>query len=299
MPRDQGRVIDEDRLLQFLKDAVGEDGMEIGITGGQVFVKGPPEAHAKVSAMMDHLSRTLLQSITVEVYSLPAAPDGPSGVLSAADAERLLAGKGAPVELARTVVLLGQPGRLRAGKSTSFVSDYDVEVAQSSAISDPVIRVLQEGLDFQASVGQASDGRMVVKFGCTRCALAEALTARNVASTRLGDIQLPKVRSTVIAGSGIRRGRRRARRPARRRAWFRDAHPRPAGAAARETRHESSRSLRRGPARAAAPRPDPVSPRRPEEAGRGDGQAHRAGGGRRGRRRHVRHASRAGQGGSR
>ena len=152
---------------------------------------------------MNQLSRVLLQELTVEVYSLQASPDAATGVLSAAEAERVLGVKGAPVELARTTALLGQPCRVRAGKGISFVSDFDVEVAQSAAIGDPVIRVLQEGLDFQATVGQSADGRLLVRFGSTRCALAEALTSRTVASTRLGDIQLPKVRSSIVVGSGF------------------------------------------------------------------------------------------------
>jgi hypothetical protein len=151
---------------------------------------------------MNQLSRTLLQEVIDEVYALPAQ-ELATGILTAAETERLLGAKTAPVELARTTGLLGQPCHLRAGKGISFVSDYDVEVAQGAAIGDPVIRVLHEGLEFQATVGQAADGRMLVRFGSTRCALAEPLTPRTVAGTRLGDIQLPKVRSAVVVGSGF------------------------------------------------------------------------------------------------
>jgi hypothetical protein len=124
-------------------------------------------------------------------------------VLAPADADRVLAASPGPVELARTVAIVGQPRRVHAGTSTSFVSDYDVEVAQSAAISDPIVRVLRQGLDFSASVGHAADGRLLIRFGCLRSALAEPVTARTVASTRLGDIQLPKVASTLFAASGL------------------------------------------------------------------------------------------------
>jgi hypothetical protein len=199
----EGRVIDEERLVEFLRTAAGTEEAQIEVSGGQVVLKGTPAAQQTVGALMNHLSRVLLQELTVEVYSLQAAPDAATGVLSAAEVERVLGVKGAPVELARTTALLGQPCHVRAGKGISFVSDYDVEVAQSAAIGDPVIRVLQEGLDFQATVGQSADGRLLVRFGSTRCALAEALTPRTVASTRLGDIQLPKVRSSIVVGSGF------------------------------------------------------------------------------------------------
>lgn len=199
----EGQVIDEEHLVEFLRTAAGTEEAQIEVTGGQVILKGTQAAHQTVGALMNQLSRVLLQELTVEVYSLQASPDAATGVLSAAEAERVLGVKGAPVELARTTALLGQPCRVRAGKGISFVSDFDVEVAQSAAIGDPVIRVLQEGLDFQATVGQSADGRLLVRFGSTRCALAEALTSRTVASTRLGDIQLPKVRSSIVVGSGF------------------------------------------------------------------------------------------------
>jgi hypothetical protein len=200
---EEARVIDEQLLQDFLHAAAGNEDAQIEVARGRVFLKGTPAAHTAVAALMDQLSRVLLQELAIEVYALPAAADTATGVLAAADVDRLLGSAGAPVALARATAVLGQPCRLRAGKGISFVSDYDVEVAQSAAIGDPVIRVLQEGLDFQATVGQAADGRLLVRFGSTRCALAEAMTPRALASSRLGEIQLPKVRSSIVVGSGF------------------------------------------------------------------------------------------------
>lgn len=197
------RALAGDELLEFLRSAVKDQDADITISGGQVFVKGPPAAQDKVAALVSHLSRMLLQEATVEVYVLSGGPETQTGVLTAADAERLVAAKSPPVALARTSILLGQPARVRAEKAIRFVSDYSVEVADSAAIADPVIRVIEEGLDFRTTVGQAADGRLLVRFGCSRAALAEALATRAVGSPKLGDIQLPKVRSTMVTGSGL------------------------------------------------------------------------------------------------
>jgi hypothetical protein len=200
---DERQLLAEDQLVEFLRAAARAPEAEVEVTGGHVLVKGPPAARQAVSGMLAHLSRTLLQDVTVTVYGLAATPETPSGVLTAAETDRFLAGPQPPVELARTSALVGEPRTLRAGRSTRFVSDYEVEVAERAAIADPVVRVLHEGLDLQARVGETGDGRFLLRFGCTRSALAEALATRSLGSTRLGDVQLPKVLSTVFVASAV------------------------------------------------------------------------------------------------
>jgi hypothetical protein len=195
-------TITTEHLVEFLRHAAKDPMADVSVSAGWITVTGPPSVQAAVAAGLSGLTRDLLQETTVEVWALPAG-EGPGGILGAADAGRIVSAPGGPALLGQMTLVLGQHGRLRAGRETSFVADYDVEVAQDSAIAAPLIRELREGLDLQAVVGQAADGRLILRFGCTRSALAEPLATRTVGSEKVGDVQLPKVRSSIVVASGL------------------------------------------------------------------------------------------------
>ena len=165
-------------------------------------VRGTQAARDAVAARLKELTAVLLQEVRVDVYSVTPGPETPAGALKAAEVDGVLGAKGS-VALGSTTLVIGQPGHLRSGRSTSFVSDYDVEVAEGAAIAKPVIRVVQEGLDLRTSVGQALDGRLIVRFALTRAGLSEPLATRAIGSTKIGDVQLPRVRSSIAAGAAL------------------------------------------------------------------------------------------------
>ena len=228
-------------------------------------VRGTQAARDAVAARIKELTALLLQEVRVDVYSVTPGPETPAGALKAAEVDGVLGGEGVGRARERTTLVLGQPGHLRSGRSTSFVSDYDVEVAEGAAIGKPVIRVVQEGLDLRTSVGQALDGRLIVRFALTR---AGALGAARDPRDRIDeDRGRPAPESPVFdgGGGGPGRGRRRVPRASRGRRRRRDPRPRaPRGRdRAPGDRGGEPRALRGRPARQPDRRADPAGSRRP------------------------------------
>ena len=185
------RALDENLLIELLRDAARDDQSGIVFDDGMVIVKGPGAVRMLVEARIQSLTAALLQEVRLEAYSLTPGPATPSGVLAAADVDRVLAEKGA--------VVLEHDGRPRPARLPPDGKGHELRErlrrrggGRRRDSQDPVVRVLQEGLEPRAWVGQAAGRRLILRFASTRAGLAETLAARSIGSTRVGPGPAPE-----------------------------------------------------------------------------------------------------------
>jgi hypothetical protein len=62
--------------------------------------------------------------------------------------------RGVDVVLRRVSIALGQSGRanLSVGRQNSYISDFDVEIAQAAAIGDPIVQTIRDGIILDVKV---------------------------------------------------------------------------------------------------------------------------------------------------
>ena len=161
-------------------------------------VVAPPAVLADVSKFLDGIRESVGRVVTVEVrvVEMPAGTRPPARLGRA----QVLAGlPGAKVlASARISGFNGQRVSLFRGQQQAFVQDYDVEVAQSSSIGDPIISVLQAGLSFDVRAMARGDDLTVVDI---RGQLASPDNEMRVYGTTSGPVQAPNQSHVEFAGT--------------------------------------------------------------------------------------------------
>ena len=105
---------------------------------------------------------TIRGELLVDVLRSPTnAPANSAAVLSSADAEKLLASAGGARASYRLEFRPREFVGIDATGTTSFVADYNVEIAQAAAISDPVNVSIRPGTRLQASCSPAPGGTWI------------------------------------------------------------------------------------------------------------------------------------------
>ena len=195
-----------DQVVDMIRETVAreswdEEGCSLNSSWGSVVVKNKPAVLDEVGKFLDWLQTALMRPVTVELYRVPAGKVTQSGALSAAEVKRLIALPGVKTQ-ARLELPSGRTRRVRAGTTVSFLGDYDVEVAQSAQVADPLIMVLHDGLDLRIRTQVTPDGRVCVRV-MGRDSSLEKLQLRDADSTWVGRIQFPVVDSQVVMGTGV------------------------------------------------------------------------------------------------
>jgi hypothetical protein len=89
--------------------------------------------------------------------------------------------RGVDVVLRRVSIALGASGRanIMVGQQNSYISDFDVEIAQAAAIGDPIVRTIRDGIILDVKVlGGNGEGWIVQQRGVYAQALQD-LTGRD------------------------------------------------------------------------------------------------------------------------
>jgi hypothetical protein len=161
-----------DELAAILHDAIasGESDVSLPIFGGQLVVEATPAAGDEALRLVRYWEDQTLQTVRMEFRTTQAAADSP------AEPAMLLA--------LSFPCIVGRTHRIRAGSETTELRDYEVEIAQKAAISNPVVERLFRGLALTATVHPLAQG-----LGVT----AEALVT---------DAPAPARRATEIKGVG-------------------------------------------------------------------------------------------------
>ncbi len=154
-----------DLLGQILGDELRYEGREINLTGdSDLIVLAPEELHAKLAAALSMLEEVVAASVEVgvDILELPTGVDMPAGgIVDESEAQRVLAqlaGRGAAHQSYTLRLSAGRTSRVDEMQPVPFLLDYDVEIASSSAVFDPIVGEAAEGTRIQMRGVPSPDG---------------------------------------------------------------------------------------------------------------------------------------------
>lgn len=189
-------------VTNFDEDSWSDSRNSIEYASGVLYVTQSKENHEKISKYIEMLRRRFSRRIVVESDVLLLSPEAFAaagslpGILSAEQEKALRdaaadPARGKMLALLRTVAMNGQRVFAADMKETSYIRDYDVEIAQDAVISDPVSGDLRNGAVLDVRPILSNDGSTALME--TRFVLARprSMAAFDTGVPTLGSIQLP------------------------------------------------------------------------------------------------------------
>ena len=178
---------------------------EVRVFRGRLQVVGNAAAQAIAKRTIGSLHALAAESVKVDVLRIGTErlPEGSGAILSPEETV-LLFERAAGIPQLSQDMALGRRAILGQERTTSFIADYDVEVAQGAMVPDPVVSILRTGLSLGLRVDRAADDRrLVVRVWGRDGDLV--LPMSSVAQPGFADapIELPAVRSGVFVSSGL------------------------------------------------------------------------------------------------
>jgi hypothetical protein len=180
------------------------EGVSLLVLERKIFVRGPEESVRRVRELIQTLEREANRSFAIRA-TIVEVPRGtgesligkPGQVLPAALAAEKLAGVkakgGKTLADASVCALASQRVHIVDGRERSIVADYDVEVAQSSAVATPVVEVVRDGLVLDVRpIPSPSGDRVRLDFFVSFTALDPAGVRFDPGNPALGPIDLPR-----------------------------------------------------------------------------------------------------------
>lgn len=130
---------------------------------GRLIVQAPPALQARTEGYLAFLESVFGPSLElrIDAVELPegAAAEAIPALLSPADADKLLARGGrAGVQSWRLRVRAGDTAGLDLTRVASMVTDYDMEIAQASAVADPIVDDVAVGVRLFARGAPSAGG---------------------------------------------------------------------------------------------------------------------------------------------
>ena len=201
-----------DLIIETIKMSVdltrwADPGLTMDLKNGMLLVSGD-EAHDRaIAEFVDALRRQFVRSIdlraTVVTMPLVSLPEywsalGDGEALLADGGRALLARPGAAVvDRGAHHVRSGQRDASSGGTQHLYVADYDVGIAEKSAIGNPIVRAVLDGLTSDLDVDEVAGGTAVrltlrLERGVWR--------GSRVAPTSHGDIECPTLGVSAVRG---------------------------------------------------------------------------------------------------
>jgi hypothetical protein len=155
--------LDADQIVDLIRTAVApgswdEGGVWIEARPGRIMVRNLTSVQAGIAQLLERLRESLGRAVAVEL-SVVAVPEERGG-LTDEDVARLVAAE--PLGRARLLCGVGQQVVQRHGRRRAYLSDYDVEIAESAAIGDPISLDVFEGLGAEVRACPDSSGHGAV-----------------------------------------------------------------------------------------------------------------------------------------
>ncbi len=213
---DGGHGITTDALAELLRTNVDPEGWEgeqhISVRDAAIVVSAPPEVQAKIAALLAWLRAKQASLITLEVseYQGPAsAAETVLGGGSVLDPERASALARAPwrrTRAARVVAYSGQRLHVARVEDTSYLSDYDIEVAEAAHGFDPDVRTLPTGsvVDATAVIADGGHAVLVELRDTTYAPVLPMVTfetgLRTMSDKLLSPVELPRTQARRLRG---------------------------------------------------------------------------------------------------
>lgn len=212
-----------DAIADMIRDTIAPgswdelNSVSLSTARGMILVRHTAGVHERIAAMLAELASKAATQVVLHVRVLEitdrefrrAVAAGSLSVLGAEAEERLATavsdGKAKVVRTGRVACSNTQRVALKDMNSVSYVQDYDVEIAQGAAISDPIVRVVREGLLFDVRPIVAVDGETVILE--IRSSVSNCREPLESVVTPCGEIETPvvdlvKVRTTLSVPFG-------------------------------------------------------------------------------------------------
>lgn len=181
------------------------DVADLTLHAGRLLVVGNEAAQDTVERAIEALHSAVSDTVSIELYRLDGdrIPLTTSAVLGAGAASELIARLGdspVAVETLRT----GRRARLGDSAVTTFLADYDVEVAQYMKAADPVVSVLATGIEVGVRVDRAADGRrFIIRTWGRDGAIDGPIRVLRLDAIGGAKIELPRVSTSLWTASAI------------------------------------------------------------------------------------------------
>ena len=178
---------------------------EVRLFRGRLQVIGNAAAQAIAKRTVASLHALSSESVQVDVLRIGAErlPEGAGPILSPEETV-LLFERAAGIPQLSQDMALGRRTILGQENSTSFVADYDVEVAQGAMVPDATISILRTGLSLGLRVDRAADDRrLVVRVWGRDGDMVTPMASIAQGGFADAPIELPAVRSGIFAASGL------------------------------------------------------------------------------------------------
>ncbi len=207
-----------DELVELIQVSVDpffweqREGAQIYTLGElRIAVRATEAVHAKVLERLREFERMVGRTVTIELESWHVEKTRAEGLLggeaqttlgaAALDQLRRAGTAGPAVSI---TAFSGQMAVAWGGRQVSWIGDADVEVAQESSSTDPIVLVSNLGLMVQAMAAVAPDDTVLLGLDA---ALAEIAVNRTLATLRNGSLQAPhhdvtRIRPVVHVPSG-------------------------------------------------------------------------------------------------
>lgn len=189
-------------VTNFDEDSWSDSRNSIEYASGVLYVTQTRENHERISKYLEMLRRRFSRRIVVESDVLLLSPEAfaasgaAPGILTAAQEKALRdaaaeAGRGRTLALLRTVALNGQRVFAADVRDTSYVRDFDVEIAEDAVIADPVAGDLRHGAVLDVLPILANDAATVLMETRFSMARPRGIGSFDAANGVVGTIQLP------------------------------------------------------------------------------------------------------------
>jgi hypothetical protein len=162
--------------------------------GGALILRAPPATLAKAAAVLAEAEREATGTVWTSVRLVETPPD----VAKGEDAVR----GGRTVGVLAGPVVPGGIAAFASHRSTAFVGDYDVEVAQSARIADPIPLTATGGVLVEVRLARAARGAWRVDASLRASSTGPVEPAPAQAS-EVGVLERIPVRRTRFAGSVV------------------------------------------------------------------------------------------------
>ncbi|GEM_PF-5928564 len=201
-----------EQIIELVKREVEPEswasGNEIQWLEGAICVRAPGEVQEAVTKLLAGLASSIGPQIQIDVRRVRVsaalleklAPAGPLDEARRKALEAALAAKAEAVlsSQGRVTAFSGQRVHVKDAMTVTYLRDYDCEIAQESAIADPIPSDVQEGTLVDVRPFASPDGTSIAIECRLRSATVLSMETFDTGTPLLGTIQLPEVENTSL-----------------------------------------------------------------------------------------------------
>ncbi len=194
MDVDESEGHSEEMILDFIRELVQPDqwdlaGRRLDLVDGVGVMRAPQSVIDETKKLLAYMNRRVYGTVEVQLTVYQANSSDvkidQGAILSNSDADALVSrgreSAGWKKVLGKNLLLRsGQPVMETSQTFHSFLADYDLEIADSSVIADPVVSVVGEGVTVHASGSRARDGSLLLDLSL------RLMRLENIAEENLG-----------------------------------------------------------------------------------------------------------------